>query len=95
MTRYLVERAYDPCTEEELDANALRSKRLLTDVFTDVSWEHSHVCADDDGNVRSFCVYDAPSVARVRASGMRDLRAMDRCGDSDGTITRKWYRPGS
>lgn len=66
MTRYLVERAYDPCTEEELDANVVRSKRLLTDVFTDVSWEHSHVCADDDGNVRSFCVYDAPSVARVR-----------------------------
>ena len=66
MTRYLVERIFDPCSQEELDATAARSKRLLVDKFTDVTWEHSHVCADDDGNVVSYCVYDAPSTERVR-----------------------------
>jgi hypothetical protein len=66
MTRYLVERAFDPCSQEELDATNVRSKRLLTDDFTDVTWEHSHVCTDDDGTVRSYCVYEAPATARVR-----------------------------
>jgi hypothetical protein len=66
MPRYLVERAFDPCTQEELDATVVRSKRLLGDDFRDVTWEHSHVCADADGNVTSFCVYDAADEARVR-----------------------------
>lgn len=65
MPRYLVERAFDPCTQEELDATVARSKRLIVEEFTDVTWEHSHVCADDDGNVRSYCVYEAPSIERV------------------------------
>jgi hypothetical protein len=66
MPRYLVERAFDPCTQDELDTVVVRSKRLLTDDFRDVTWEHSHVCADEDGNVTSFCVYDAPDEGRVR-----------------------------
>ena len=66
MTRFLVERLFDPCTPEEMDASAVRSKRLLAGDFTDVTWEHSHVCADGEGNVRVYCVYDAPSETRVR-----------------------------
>ena len=71
MPRYLVERAFDPCTQQELDATVVRSKRLLLDAFTDVTWEHSHVIADEDGNVTSFCVYDAPSEDRVREHAER------------------------
>jgi hypothetical protein len=66
MPRYLVERVFDPCTQEELDATAIRSKRLIQDVFEDVGWEHSHVCVGDDGIVTSYCVYAAPSEHRVR-----------------------------
>jgi hypothetical protein len=66
MARYLVERVFDPCTQEELDATVVRSKRLIRDEFGDVGWEHSHVCVGDDGIVTSYCVYAAPSEQRVR-----------------------------
>ena len=66
MPRYLVERLFDPASPAEMDASLVRSKRLLTDSFVDVTWEHSHVCADDEGRVRSFCVYGAPDDTRVR-----------------------------
>jgi Protein of unknown function (DUF4242) len=30
------------------------------------TWEHSHVVVDDDGLVRTFCVYAAPDEETVR-----------------------------
>ena len=29
-------------------------------------WEHSHVVTDDEGLIRSFCVYGAPDVQRIK-----------------------------
>jgi hypothetical protein len=66
MTRFLVERVFDPMSEEELIATNVRSKQIILDDFEDITWEHSHVCADEDGTVRSYCVYAAPSTDRVR-----------------------------
>jgi hypothetical protein len=88
MPRYLVERAFDPCTQEELDAAVVRSKRILSSDFRDVTWEHSHVCADADGNVISFCVYDAADEARVREhadqlGGHTIIRVIEIAGDID------------
>ena len=88
MTLFLVERLFDPCSQEELDAAVVRSKRLLTDDFTDVTWEHSHVCADDEGNVRVYCVYAAPTETRVREHAERMgahtiLRVSEIAGDID------------
>lgn len=65
MPRYMLKRIWGPATEAEMLDNALRSKRVRNDRFLDITWEHSHVVADDDGRVISYCVYEAPSVERV------------------------------
>ena len=51
--------------EEELAKMALLSKRLIDDTFTDLTWERSQVVTDETGVIRTFCVYSAPSLARV------------------------------
>ena len=45
--------------------NSLRSKRTRNHSFPDITWDHSHVVADDDDRVISYCIYVAPSVERV------------------------------
>ncbi len=65
MPRYLIERTYE-VGEDELVEVATRSKRIATEQFPDIVWEHSHVVADADGNLKSFCVYVAPDEAVVR-----------------------------
>ena len=42
-----------------------RSREIVEDELPEITWEHSHVVVDDDGKVRTFCVYDAPSEALV------------------------------
>ena len=64
MARYLFRRQWGAKTETEMLEGALRSKRMARD-FDDVTWHHSHVVADGDGNVISYCIYEAPSADRV------------------------------
>ena len=42
-----------------------RSRRLTEEVFPEITWEHSHVVVDDDGRVRTYCVYAAPNTQMV------------------------------
>lgn len=66
MPRYVIERSFDPMDEEissQLDA---LSKKLIEEQFPEISWEHSHVVADAEGNVKSFCIYEAPSEEMIR-----------------------------
>lgn len=65
MARYLLKRIWGPASDAEMLENALRSKRTRDERFLDITWDHSHVVADDDDRVISYCVYDAPSVERV------------------------------
>jgi hypothetical protein len=65
MPRYVVERTYTV----DLDAMPTvgkRSRQIRNDQYPQIIWEHSHVVVDDDGTVKSFCVYDAPSQEVVR-----------------------------
>jgi hypothetical protein len=48
-----------------------RSRQLAVDEFPEIVWEHSHVVLDDDGTLKSFCVYTAPSEQVVRAHAAR------------------------
>lgn len=68
MPRYLIERAWNPLDEEELAAKGLLSKRILTEnaQFSPVKWEHSHVVMDEDGELKSFCVYSSPNTELIR-----------------------------
>jgi len=70
MPRYLVERQFE-VTEEQMPEVGKRSRRVRNEHFPEINWEHSHVAVDDTGNVRTFCLYEAPSedVIRAHANG--------------------------
>jgi hypothetical protein len=71
MPRYLIERAWDSMQEEEMAAKGPLSKRILTEdeQFSRVVWEHSHMVMDEDGQLKSFCVYSAPDTDLLRQHG--------------------------
>ncbi len=66
MPRYVIERDFGLVGEEEMQEVAARSKAIGIEQFPDIVWEHSHVCSDDGGAIKSFCVYTAPSADRLR-----------------------------
>ena len=67
MTRYMIERTWDPDEESKASVEAgLRSKRLAIEKFPGITWEHSHVVMDERGLLKTFCVYEAPNEAVVR-----------------------------
>ena len=43
-----------------------RSRELTETEFPEITWEHSHVTLNDEGLVRTYCVYAAPSEELVR-----------------------------
>jgi Protein of unknown function (DUF4242) len=65
MPRYLVVRKF-AVDEEEMPQVGRRSRQAIEDGFPEITWEHSHVVVDDDGLVRTFCVYVAPDEDTVR-----------------------------
>jgi hypothetical protein len=80
MPRYMIVRAFD-CGEEQMPQVGRRSRELLETEFATVNWEHSHVVVDDTGNVRTFCVYDAPDkeavLAHSKRLGMHGIVSLD------------------
>ena len=65
MPRYVIWRTFDVAEPQMPEVNR-RSKRLARDEFPGIVWEHSHVAIDEEGVVRTFCVYEAPSEEIVR-----------------------------
>ena len=65
MPKYLIERTFS-VTEGEMPRIGSRSRTLITNEFTDIVWEHSHVVVGEDGTPKSFCIYDAPNEEVVR-----------------------------
>jgi hypothetical protein len=76
----MIVRAFD-CGEGEMPVVGRKSRELIENDFTAVTWEHSHVVVDETGNVRTFCIYDAPDEATVRAHsaslGMHGILSLD------------------
>ena len=68
MPRYLIERRFS-IGEDQMPEVGRRSRRIATDHFPEIVWEHSHVVVDESGIVKSFCVYEAPSEEEVRRHG--------------------------
>jgi hypothetical protein len=68
MPRYLVERAWTALEEEEMTQKGSLSKSILMEnpQFSPVTWEHSHVVMDEDGQLKSFCVYSSPNTELIR-----------------------------
>jgi hypothetical protein len=65
MPRYLVERTFF-VSEEEMQEVGRRSREIAVENFPEITWEHSHVIVDDDGNVKTFCIYAAPDTGTVQ-----------------------------
>jgi Tfp pilus assembly PilM family ATPase len=65
VARYLVERQFS-VGQEQMTAVVGRSRELLEERFPEIKWEHSHVAVGDDGLVKTFCLYAAPSEDVIR-----------------------------
>lgn len=66
MPRYLIERQFD-VGPEQMNALGRRSRQIATEQFPDITWEHSHVAVEDDGRVKTFCMYAAPGEDELRS----------------------------
>jgi Nickel responsive protein SCO4226-like len=66
MPRYLIERFFGNLGEAEMQEVNIRANRLPVEEFPDIEWDHSHVCILPSGEVKSFCIYTAPSEERIR-----------------------------
>jgi Protein of unknown function (DUF4242) len=70
MPRYLIVRSFD-CGEAEMPVVGRRSREIVEDELPEITWELSHVVVNDEGLVRTFCVYEAPNEAVVREHSTR------------------------
>jgi len=75
MARYMIVRRFS-VGESEMPAVGKRSREIV-DEMPRIEWEHTHVAVDDDGNVRTYCVYEADSLEQVhehsRRLGLHDI----------------------
>ena len=60
MPRYLIVRRFS-VDESQMPVVGRRSREIVEDELPEIIWEHSHVIVDPEGNVLTYCVYDAPS----------------------------------
>src|SRR3954451_20615289 len=65
MSRYLVERTFF-VSEEEMQHVGRRSRAIAEEKFPEITWEHSHVVVDEEGTVKTFCLYGAPDEDTIR-----------------------------
>ena len=84
--KYMIVRSFD-CGEAEMPSVGRRSREIIETQFPDtIVWEHSHVAVDDTGNVRTFCVYQAPDeetlLAHSVALGMHNIDTIHEIGVS-------------
>ena len=70
MPRYMIVRSFD-VGESQMPAVGRRSREIVEDELPEITWELSHVVVLEDGKVRTFCVYEAPSEAVVRDHSSR------------------------
>ena len=87
MPRYLIVRSFE-VGEEQMPVVGRRSRELVEEKFPDITWEHSHVIVDDEGRVKTYCVYGAPSEDAVRAhSHMLGKHTVDELLEIAGDVT--------
>ena len=66
MPRYVIERNFGTISDDDMLAASALSGDLITERFPEITWEHSHVVANDDGEIVTFCVYGAPTEEMIR-----------------------------
>jgi hypothetical protein len=92
MPRYLIERTFE-VDENEMPRIGRKSNQVLSEL-SGVVWEHSHVVMDEEGNVKTFCIYEAPNVDTVRRhSAALGEHALDRIYEIGGDVTPADFPP--
>jgi hypothetical protein len=87
MPRYVVERTFD-VDEDAMPEVGRRSRQIATDRFPDIVWEHSHVVVDEEGTLKSFCLYSAPDEETIRRHGtLLGNHTIDHVYEVGGTVT--------
>jgi hypothetical protein len=66
MPRYVIERNFGAISDDDMLSAAVRSDQMAMERFPQIVWEHSHIVVGDDGEVLTFCVYEAPSEEMIR-----------------------------
>jgi len=61
MPRYVIERNFGTISDDDMLAASARSDELIAARFPEIVWEHSHVVATDEGEIFTFCIYEAPT----------------------------------
>jgi hypothetical protein len=93
MPRFMIVRLFD-VTEPEMPAVGRRSRELVENEFEQITWEHSHVVVDDDGKVRTYCVYEAPTADMVVEHSLRlGQHEVDSIQEIAGDVTPADFPP--
>jgi hypothetical protein len=66
----MIIRSFD-VREDQMPVIGRRSRVLTEGDFPEITWEHSHVVVSDEGLVKTFCVYEAPTEDVVRLHGAK------------------------
>ena len=66
MPRFVIERNFGAISDDDMLAASALSGQLMDERFPEITWEHSHVVATGDGEIVTYCVYEAPSEEMIR-----------------------------
>jgi ligand-binding SRPBCC domain-containing protein len=66
MPRYVIERNFGAITDDDMLTASALSGQMIEERFPEIMWEHSHVVATDDGEIVTFCIYEAPNEQMIR-----------------------------
>ena|SRR5215204_1503757 len=66
MPRYVIERNFGSISDDDMLAASALSGDTIEERFPEITWEHSHVVATDDGEIVTYCIYDAPTEKMIR-----------------------------
>ena len=92
MPRYLIERTFE-VDENNMPRIGRKSNQVISQL-PGVVWDHSHVVIDEQGNVKTFCIYDAPDEETVRKhSSQLGEHALDRIYEVGGDVTPADFPP--
>jgi hypothetical protein len=93
MPRFLIVRKFQ-VGADEMPVVGRESREIVEESFPEIVWEHSHVVVDDDGTVRTFCVYEAPDEGAVlEHSRMLGKHTIDGLHEIAGDVTPADFPP--
>ena len=82
----MIERTFE-VDENEMPRIGRKSNQVIAEL-PGVVWEHSHVVMDEEGRVKTFCVYEAPDEETIRKhSASLGEHALDRIYEIGGDVT--------